>query len=101
MPRSKSPARSRVHKSNSAAKKSPKKFIDSFDNPVVEMKAKIRQAAKMQIIKMNRDGVRWYASNQLIVSVPAGKDPLDVFVRYCLTEAAVPVVEEIDKQLNR
>lgn len=83
------------------AKKSPRKFIDSFDNPVVEMKAKLRQAAKMQIIKMSRDGVRWYDSNQLIVSVPAGKDPLDVFVRYCLTEAAVPVVEEIDKQLNR
>lgn len=83
------------------AKKNPRKFIDSFDNPVVEMKAKLRQAAKMQIIKMNHDGVRWYDSNQLIVSVPAGKEPLEVFVRYCLTESAVPVVEEIDKQLNR
>lgn len=83
------------------AKKSPKAFIESFDNPTVEMKAKIRQAAKFQILKMGNDGVRWYDSNQLIVSVPAGKDPLDVFVRYCLTESAVPVVEEIDKQLNR
>lgn len=83
------------------AKKSPQKFIDSFDNPVVEMKAKIRQAAKYQIIKLEPSGVKWFDSNQLIVSVPAGKNPLDVFVRYCLTEAAVPVVEEIEKQLNR
>ena len=82
------------------AKKNPQNFISSFDNPVVEMKAKIRQAAKYQIIKLDRDGVRWFDSNQLIVSVPAGKDPLDVFVRYCLTEAAVPVVEQIEKQLG-
>jgi len=83
------------------AKKNPQKFIESFDNPVVEMKAKIRQAAKLQVIKMESDGIKWYDTNKLILSVPAGKDPLDVFVRYCLTEAAVPIVEEIEKQLNR
>jgi hypothetical protein len=82
------------------AKKNPSNFISSFDNPVVEMKAKVRQAAKYQIIKLDRDGVKWYDSNQLIVSVPSGKDPTDVFVRYCLTEAAVPVVEQIEKQLG-
>jgi hypothetical protein len=82
------------------AKKNPQNFISSFDNPVVEMKAKIRQAAKYQIIKLDRDGVRWFDSSQLIVSVPAGKDPIDVFVRYCLTEAAAPVVEQIEKQLS-
>lgn len=83
------------------AKKNPQKFIESFDNPVVEMKAKVRQAAKLQIIKLESDGIKWYDTNKFILSVPAGKDPLDVFVRYCLTEAAVPIVEEIEKQLNR
>ena len=57
-------------------------------------------AAKYQIIKLEKDGVRWFDSNNLIVSVPEGKDPLDVFVRYCLTEAAVPVVEEMERQMN-
>ena len=82
------------------AKKSPQKFIESFDNPVVEMKTKLKMAEKYQIIKLSSDGVKWYDTNKLIVSVPAGKDPLDVFVRYCLTEAAAPIVEEIDKQMN-
>ena len=83
------------------AKKNPKRFIESFDNPVVEMKAKMRQAEKFQILKLDPDGVRWFDTGKLIVSVPAGKKPLDILVRYCLTEAAVPVVEEIEKQLNR
>lgn len=81
------------------AKTNPQSFIESFDNPAVAMKTKIRMAQKYNIIKLNSDGIRWFDSNQLIVSVPAGKDPLDVFVRYCLTEAAVPVIEEIDRQL--
>lgn len=82
------------------AKKSPQKFIESFDNPVVEMKTKLKMADKYQIIKLSSDGVKWYDTNKLIVSVPAGKDPLDVFVRYCLTDVAAPIVDEIDKQLN-
>lgn len=82
------------------AKKNPKRFIESFDNPTVDMKAKIRQASKLNIIKLDSDAVRWYDTNKMIISVPAGKSPLDVFVRYCLTEAAVPVVEEIEKQLG-
>ena len=82
------------------AKKSPQKFIDSFNNPVVEMKTKLKMADKYQIIKMSPTGVNWFDSGKLIVSVPAGQDPLDVFVRYCLTESAVSVVEEIERQMQ-
>jgi hypothetical protein len=81
------------------AKKDPAGFIQSFDNPSVAMKAKIRIASKYNIIKLDRDAVRWFDTNKMIISVPAGQDPTDVFTRYCLTEAAVPVVEEIDRQL--
>lgn len=83
------------------AKKNPEKFIDSFNNPSVAMKTKITMADKYQIIKLDRDGVKWFDTNKLIVSVPVGKNPTDVMVRYCLTESAVPVVEEIDRQLER
>jgi hypothetical protein len=83
------------------AKKNPQSFIDSFDNPIVEMKAKLRQANKYQIIKLSDDGVRWFDTGKLILSVPAGKDPLDVMMRWCLTETAAPVVAEIEKQLRR
>lgn len=82
------------------AKKNPKNFIDSFDNPIVEMRAKLSQASKYQIISISQDGVRWFDTNKLIVSVPAGKDPMDVMVRYCLTDAASPVVTEIERQLG-
>jgi hypothetical protein len=81
------------------AKADPKGFMASFDNPSVAMKAKIRTAAKYNIIKIQHDAIRWFDTNRMIVSVPAGMDPIDVFTRYCLTEAAVPVVEEIDRQL--
>jgi len=82
------------------AKKNPKNFIESFDNPVIEMRAKISQASKYQIISVSQDGVRWFDTNKLIVSVPAGKDPMDVMVRYCLTDAATPVVKELERQLG-
>lgn len=81
------------------AKSSPQTFIDSFDNPVVAMKAKLRQAEKMQIVKLDEDAVRWYDTNKVIIVVPVGKEPMDIFVRYCLTEAASPVLAEIDKEL--
>ena len=82
------------------AKKSPQAFIESFDNPIVEMKTLISQASKYQVIKLTEKGAFWFDSNKLILSVPAGKEPMDVFVRYCMTEAAAPVVEEIKKQLK-
>lgn len=82
------------------AKSNPKVFIESFDNPVVSMKSMVKQAGDYQIIKLAQDGVKWFDTNKLIISVPAGQDPTDVFVRYCMTEAAAPVVAEIERQLN-
>lgn len=82
------------------AKKSPKVFIQSFDNPVVAMKATVKQAQSFQIISVNSDSIRWHDTNKIIISVPSGQDPIDVFVRYCLTESASPVVSEIERQLN-
>jgi hypothetical protein len=83
-----------------AAKKSPSRFIGAFDNPIVEMKSKMAQAKKYQIIRVKDDGVFWYDTNKLIISIPAGKDPMDVFVRHCMTEAAAPTVAEIERQLG-
>lgn len=82
------------------AKSSPKVFIDSFDNPYVSMKSLIRQAESYQIIALNERSVSWFDTNKQIISVPAGQDPIDVFARYCMTEAAVPVVSEIERQLG-
>jgi|5_EtaG_2_1085323.scaffolds.fasta_scaffold00683_15 hypothetical protein len=83
-----------------AAKKNPSKFISAFDNPIVEMKSKMTQAKKYQVIKVREDGIFWYDTNKLIIAVPAGKDAMDVFVRHCMTEAAAPTVAEIERQLG-
>ena len=82
------------------AKAAPKTFIDSFDNPVVAMKSKVKQAISYQIIKESPDAIKWFDTNKIIISVPAGQNPVDVFVRYCLTEAAAPLVAEMDRQLG-
>ena len=66
----------------------------------MKMRSKLKTASDYQIIKFDSDAVRWFDTNQMILSVPAGMDALDVFVRYCLTEKAVPVLEEIEKQLK-
>jgi hypothetical protein len=82
------------------AKASPKTFIESFDNPMISMKSKIKRAVSYQIIKADSDAIKWFDTNKFIVSVPIGQDPVDVFVRYCMTEAAAPVVGEIERQLD-
>lgn len=82
------------------AKVNPTGFMKSFDDPAVKMKSKINSAVNYQVIKLDDDAVRWFDTGQQIISVPAGMDPLNVFVRYCLTEKAVPIVEEIEKQLQ-
>lgn len=81
------------------AKSNPKVFIDSFDNPIVAMKAKIKQAVSLQLIKADQDAIRWFDTNKVIISVPPGQDPVDIMVRYYLTEAAASLVSEIDRQM--
>lgn len=82
------------------AKKSPSKFVKSFDDPSVKMKVLLRQAKDYQIISIKSDSVRWFDSNTIIVSVPHGQDAEDIAVRFLLTEKGASVVEEIEKQLG-
>lgn len=82
------------------AKANPVGFMKSFDDPSVKMRSKIKSAESYNVIKLDHDAIRWFDTGQQIISVPAGMDPMDVFVRYCMTEKAVPVVEEIEKQLK-
>ncbi|HAG30333.1 MAG TPA: hypothetical protein DCL39_12820 [Alteromonas macleodii] len=82
------------------AKASPSDFISSFDNPVVAMKAKVKKAVDYQVIKAEESEVKWFDTNKHIISVPVGQDPVDVFVRYCMTEAGAPVSAEIERQLG-
>lgn len=81
------------------AKKDPKKFIESFDNPVVNTKAKVVKAMSMGVISHNGGHIVWTDTNRHIVAVPTGTDPEDVFTRYCMTEAGAPVLAEIERQL--
>tara|TARA_R100001163_G_scaffold65767_2_gene64646 strand:+ start:1168 stop:2016 length:849 start_codon:yes stop_codon:yes gene_type:complete len=83
------------------AKKKPQDFIESFDSPQVQTRACVQQAKDYQIIRLKEDGVFWFDSNSLIVSVPAGQDPLDVMVRYCLTEKGAPVLSDIEQRLDK
>lgn len=82
------------------AKKNPKAFIEAFDNPVVETKAKINKAMKYNIISHVKGHIVWTDTNKHIIAVPAGTNPVDIFVRYCMTETGSVVLNEIERQLN-
>lgn len=81
------------------AKSRPQKFIESFDDPVVQVRAILTKAADYNIIKVKDSGCHWFDSGNMIVSVPVGQEPIDVLVRFCLTEKGASVLEEIEKEL--
>ena len=83
------------------AKKNPNEFIESFDSPQVTTRASIQQAADYQIINVKDNGCYWFDSNSLIVSVPVGQDPMDVMVRFCLTERGATVLSDIEDRLEK
>ena len=81
------------------AKGNPKRFVEMFDNPVVKTRSVIMSAVDFQILKADNDGLKWYDSNGLIVSTPAGQNTLDIATRFCLSEKGATVYEEIERQL--
>jgi cation diffusion facilitator CzcD-associated flavoprotein CzcO len=82
------------------AKKNPKSFIEAFDNPVIETKAKVKKAMKYNLISHKGGHIVWTDTNKHIIAVPEGKDPADIFVRYCMTETGSVVLNEIERQLT-
>jgi hypothetical protein len=83
------------------AKKKPAEFLQSFDSPQVVARSTVKQAESYQIINVKKDGVYWFDSNSLIVSVPVGQDPTDVMVRFCLTERGASVLTSLEERLER
>lgn len=83
------------------AKKDPQSFIESFDSPQVQVRSVVQQAKEYQFISCKESGVHWFDSNQLIVSVPAGMDPLDVMTRFCMTEKGAAVLSNLEEKLAK
>jgi hypothetical protein len=83
------------------AKKKTQEFVSAFDSPQVRTRSILQQAADYQIIKLNKDSVKWFDSNSMIVSVPVGQEPLDVMARFCLTEKGAPVLATLEERLER
>ena len=83
------------------AKKKTAEFIQSFDSPQVQVRSIIQQAKDYQILNIKKDGCYWFDANSLIVSVPVGQDPMDVMVRFCLTEKGASVLSSLEEKLDR
>lgn len=83
------------------AKSKPREFIESFNSPQVQARSVVAQAKDYQIINIKTDGVYWFDSNGLIVSVPVGQDPIDVMVRFCLTEKGSTVLSSLEERLDK
>ena len=83
------------------AKANPEAFMKMFDDPRVKCRSAVIQSHDFQIISLRPDGVYWFDSGRLILSVPAGQDPTDIMVRFCLTEKGVSVYEELVSRLEK
>ena len=83
------------------AKSKPSEFMEAFDSPQVQCRATVTQAEDYQIINVKSNGVYWFDANSLIVSVPVGQDPVDVMVRFCLTEKGASVLSSLEERLER
>jgi hypothetical protein len=83
------------------AKANPDAFIKMFDDPRVKCRSSVIQSNDFQIISLRPDGVYWFDSGRLILSVPAGQDPTDIMVRFCLTEKGASVYEELVTRLEK
>lgn len=81
------------------AKRNPGYFIEAFDNPIIEAKALVKKAIDYGVISMNKGKVSWTDTNNYILSVPVGRDAVEVVARYCLTEDGSSVLNEIKRQL--
>lgn len=82
------------------AKKNPVKFMEMFDDPATKVKSDIKKAISYGVISSDRGYIRWKDTNNHIIAIPEGKDAVDVFTRYCLTEGGSPVYEELKRQLS-
>ena len=83
------------------AKRRTEEFLESFDSPSVIARSTIQQAKEYQFINVKNDGVFWFDSNSLIVSVPVGQDPVDVMTRFCLTEKGAATLASLEERLER
>ena len=83
------------------AKRKPDEFMKAFESPQVTARAILTQSKSWQLINVKKDGVYWFDSNKLIVSVPVGQDPMDVAVRFCLTEKGASVLSSLEERLER
>ena len=83
------------------AKSNPKRFIELFDNPTVQVRAIIKKAVDFQILNSKEDGMYWFDSNRLIVATPVGQDTIKVMTQFCLTEKGGTALESIKAELEK
>ena len=83
------------------AKGNPKRFIELFDNPTVQVRSIIKKAVDFQILNSKEDGMYWFDSNRLIVATPVGQDTIKVMTQFCLTEKGSSALESIKEELEK
>ena len=83
------------------AKSKPQDFIESFASPSVTARSIVQQAKDYQIIEVKEDRCSWFDSKSMIVSVPVGQDPMDVMIRFCLTEKGSAVLSSLEERLEK
>ena len=84
----------------SYAKRHPSKFIDMFDNPLVNARSTVMQAMEFQIVRDRGGAVVWYDTGKMICAVPVGQDAVEVLTRFCMTDNGASTLTELERQLE-
>tara|TARA_R100000734_G_C3316026_1_gene108325 strand:- start:1753 stop:2517 length:765 start_codon:yes stop_codon:yes gene_type:complete len=83
------------------AKSYPSKFMASFDDPVVKVKAKINRASDFGVITLKDSGAYWSDGDSLIVATPTGYSSLNTLAQHCLTDKGSMTYAKIESELDK
>lgn len=80
----------------------PKKFLESFDNELMQVVSTIKEAMDTSVLTIDGDSVKWGDSGKVVQVCPTGVEPTNYFAQVLVnpTDKNVAVLSEIRKRLK-
>lgn len=84
------------------ANNSPKKFLESFDNELMQVISTIKEAMDSSVLTVDGDSIKWGDSGKVVQVCPTGVEPTNYFAQVLVnpTDKNVAMLSEIRKRLK-
>lgn len=83
------------------AERDPDKFLEAFDDEVVQMRALVHQAKKFRIIGEKPQGYYWEDTGKIIVTCPEGQSAEAITARFLLTPGGASARQLLEEQMDQ